>query len=91
MENRTIKCIRGDSIMENYYDAADQYGCFEGLYFEFNDGVVGLAEDELATGWTGSELNKWLSRVEKYVIKTLEQEIKRRVLNAFKHKKLDIL
>tara|TARA_R100000734_G_C3234370_1_gene41221 strand:+ start:378 stop:551 length:174 start_codon:yes stop_codon:yes gene_type:complete len=53
--------------MKNFYDANDEYGCFEGLYFDVEDGIVGLAENEMADGWTDTELNKWLKRVEKFV------------------------
>ena len=56
--------------MKNYYYAEDEYGCFEGLYFEVEDNIVALAEDQSPTGYTEVEINNWLKRVEKFVEET---------------------
>jgi hypothetical protein len=57
-----------DLRSNNFYDKEDGYGCFQGLYFQVNDDFIGLADEEIADGWTNNDIEFiWMPAVKKYV------------------------
>ena len=46
--------------MKNFYDAMDEYGMYDNLYFEVEDGVLGLADEQIMQPKSDADLDAWL-------------------------------